>query len=85
MHDFDTGELAEAFAYSLAKSGKVMISHHGKPVTVLQGKAAVKFVNAIEAMSVSDSQRYMASATGQYKFGNERLGKLAAKRRSGES
>ena len=69
-----------AFSYLTVKSGKVLISHHGKQVTVLQGTAAAKFVAAIESMDTPAAQRYMAAATGQYKFGNERSTKNAPKR-----
>lgn len=80
MPDSDSTLADLPFSYIEAKSGKVLISHHSKQVTVLQGKAASKFVAAIASLSVLDAQRHMAAATGQYKFGNERSPKLARER-----
>lgn len=73
----DSPLAAEPFEYSVAKSGKVLITHHGKQVKILQGKAAAKFVSVVESASTLDAQRHMAKITGQYKFGNERLAKDA--------
>lgn len=70
---------SEPFGYSVAKSGKVLITHHGKQVKILQGKAADKFVAVMDTASTLDAQRHMARITGQYKFGNERLARDAQK------
>lgn len=68
--------LADApFSYQVTKAGKVLVSHLGQQVTVLQGKAASKFVSIIDTLDTMDAQRHLAAVTGQYKFGNERNSK----------
>lgn len=51
---------------------EVVIFHHGKRATVLRGARAKQFRRDVE---VDDPQELMARLTGNYKRGNERMGK----------
>ncbi|MBT8207794.1 MAG: hypothetical protein HKN07_15540 [Acidimicrobiia bacterium] len=57
------------FTYVTRKNGEVVISHEGRTVTTLRGKAAERFIKKVE---IGDPQQLMARATGNYKRGNER-------------
>lgn len=65
------------FSFQSVKDGNVRISHHGKVVKVLSGKAARQFLARIEAADELQRQHLMARVTGNYKRGNERPGKPA--------
>jgi len=54
------------FSYQVRKSGEVVISRDGRPVTTLRGKSAEKFVARV---SSGDPQQVMARATGNYRRG----------------
>lgn len=59
--------------FSFEKQGEtVLISHHGRKATALRGEAARRFLREVEQ---GDPQELMARATGNYKRGNERMGK----------
>ena len=62
---------AHGFEYDVRADGSVIISHHGRKVTVLRGARAVELLSDAEA----DPQGAMARWTGNYKRGNERAGK----------
>ncbi len=64
------------FSYSALKSGSVMISSNGVMVKTLDKTDARKFFDKVSAMSNTEAQLLMAKITGQFKFGNEREGKL---------
>ena len=67
------GKLEEQpFSYRASKDGRVMISSHGKQVTVLAGKDAERFLSRIDGVDAKQSQLIMAKATGHFKQGNER-------------
>jgi len=57
------------FSYETHANGTVRISHHGRPVTILNGPRAAQFLAEAES---SDPQLVMARWTGNYKHGNER-------------
>lgn len=59
----------EGFTYQVRAGGEVVIFHHGRPATVLRGRAAMRF---LERIGEGDDQHLMARATGNYKRGNER-------------
>ncbi len=59
------------FDFSTHTDGTVVISHHGRKVTVLRGARAEEFLTDVE----SDPQGTMARWTGNYKHGNERVAK----------
>jgi len=62
---------AEGFEYRM-RGDEVVISHHGRPATVLRGSRAAQFVADVER---EDPQELMARVTGNYKRGNERTAK----------
>lgn len=57
------------FEYAVRKNGDVVITHHGRPATILRGRRADKFLSQLETR---DAQELMARMTGNYKRGNER-------------
>lgn len=59
------------FDYASRPDGTVRITHHGKPATVLRGARAAEFLAEVD----DDPQEVMARWTGNYKRGNERMGK----------
>lgn len=59
------------FAFEL-RGTTVLVTHHGKQATVLRGTAARRFLEEVEE---GDPQELMARVTGNYKRGNERMGK----------
>jgi len=63
------------FACRITKDGKVFISYCGKQVTALSGKAAEIFAKKIAGAEGKDAQLIMAKVTGNFKRGNEKLGK----------
>ena len=54
------------------RGAEIVIFHHGKRATVLRGDKAEAFEKDAEA---GDAQLLMARVTGNYKRGNERMGK----------
>lgn len=69
------------FSYKTAKSGAILISHHGKQVTTLRGKPAAEFLKKISKLDFAGEQQLMARVTGNYKRGNERQAKNHPKNR----
>jgi hypothetical protein len=65
----------EVFTYLATKDGRVLISFHGKQVTTLSKDKAKKFLSQVEGADDRTAQLVMAKATGQFKHGNERVGK----------
>jgi hypothetical protein len=62
----------EGFSYVVRDDGEVQISRHGRSVAVLRGGSAARFLLDVERR---DPQELMARVTGNYKRGNERMGK----------
>lgn len=62
----------QPFSFRATKDGRVMISYHGKQVTVLSGKDAERFLSRIDGADAKQAQLIMAKATGHFKHGNER-------------
>ena len=62
------------FSYSLVKDGSVRISHRHQHVVTLAGERARAFRAALEEDG-ADEQLLMAKVTGNFKRGNERMGK----------
>jgi len=60
------------FDYRATKDGKVLITWHGKQVTILCGKAAQKFLVRVDGADERSVQLVMAKVTGHFKHGNER-------------
>jgi hypothetical protein len=70
----------EGFAYTVRKSGDVVVTHHGTEAAVLRGRAAQRFLADVER---GDPQQLMARVTGQYRHGNERQAGQHERNRSG--
>jgi hypothetical protein len=70
----------EPFDFRETRDGLALISFRGKLVTTLAGKEATRFLNKAHGASPGEQQLLMAKATGHFKHGNERSGKLAAKK-----
>ena len=63
------------FSWQRRKDGSVAIDWRGKPVTVLKGAKAARFLAEVEAADPERAQLAMARVTGNFKRGNERAGK----------
>lgn len=62
----------DGFDYTERTDGTVLITHHGRPATVVRGARAARFVAEV---TTGDPQQVMARWTGQYRHGNERTAK----------
>ncbi|NNF07451.1 MAG: hypothetical protein HKN21_11870 [Candidatus Eisenbacteria bacterium] len=60
------------FTYKISKDGRVHISWQGKPVVVLKGNKASKFLSQCEGKTGDDLQLVLCRFTGNFKRGNER-------------
>lgn len=60
------------FAYEERSDGSVTIRHHGRTATTLRGSRAAEFLAEVES---GGPQLVMARWTGNYRRGNERMGK----------
>lgn len=58
----------EGFAFE-QRGEDVVVTHHGRPATVLRGRRAAEFLEDVER---TDPQEVMARVTGNYRRGNER-------------
>lgn len=67
------------FSFRQYKNGGVSVFYKDREVTVLNGKNAEKFLSRIENADEMESQLIMAKITGNFKHGNERVGKLTGK------
>lgn len=64
------------FTYSISKNQTVFISYEGKQIKIAKGKEAEKLIGKIQqAESDKDVQLVLAKATGNFKHGNEKMGK----------
>ena len=62
----------QGFEWVKRKNGDVVITHFGQFATVLRGRRAAKFLDDV---SGGDDQALMARVTGNYKRGNEKMGR----------
>ena len=60
------------FTWHERADGSVAVAWHGRVVTTLRGREAVRFLAAVRDADTATAQRCMARATGQFKRGNER-------------
>ena len=67
------------FTFLATKKGDVLIYRDGKRIVMLAGKEALKFLNGIDDCSFGEQQQRLARVTGNYKRGNEKLGKKSAR------
>ncbi|HEU5141223.1 MAG TPA: hypothetical protein VFT51_14705 [Bacillales bacterium] len=70
--DKDNKFTDEVFTYKVTKDQKVFIYWYGKQVTILKGKASLRFLNKIQSADFQEAQYIMARATGNFKRGNEK-------------
>ena len=63
------------FSYATRADGSIVISYHAAPVTILRGRAAERFAARVDGADGLGAQHLMARATGNFKRGNERVGK----------
>jgi hypothetical protein len=67
------------FSFRQYKSGIISIYWRGQEVTILKGEKAEKFSVELENATEIEAQLMMAKITGNFKRGNERVGKLRGK------
>jgi hypothetical protein len=63
------------FSYATRADGSIVISYRTAPVTILRGRPAERFVSRVAEADAAAAQQLMARATGNFRHGNERLGK----------
>ena len=71
----------EQFAFRISKNGNVNIYWHGKQIQTLSGnKAAGLAADLDSASSDREIQMILAKSTGNFKRGNEKLGRHGSKK-----
>ena len=65
----------EVFTYRVTKDQKVFVSCEGRQVVTLSGKKAETFLAKINGLEGKDAQLVLAKVTGNFKRGNEKIGK----------
>ena len=65
----------EPFSWLARADGAIVIRYHQAPVTLLRGRSAKRFATRIASADGATAQQLMARATGNFKRGNERLGR----------
>jgi hypothetical protein len=68
------------FSFRETKGGLVQIHCRGRLAITLRGTAALKFLDRVQGLADVEAQRLMARATGQFRFGNEKLAKARSRR-----
>lgn len=63
------------FSYMNTKSLKTIIYYEGRQIMILSEKDSKKLNNRISGKSDFDIQMELAKVTGNFKHGNERMGK----------
>jgi hypothetical protein len=63
------------FSYATRADGSIVISYRTAPVTILRGRSAERFATRVAGADATAAQQLMARVTGNFKHGNERLGK----------
>jgi hypothetical protein len=64
--------LAEPFSWKASKDGIVFLEYRGRPVKILRGGEARKFLGRVEQLEDRSAQLLIAKLTGNFKRGNER-------------
>ncbi len=79
-NESDKNPLAvKPFSFRQYKNGSVSVFYNEREVTILKGNDAQKFTARIESADEMEAQMIMAKITGNFKRGNERLGKQKGK------
>ncbi len=66
----------EPFSWRQLKNESVQIFFNNKLATTLSARDGAKFVARVSGQPAPFQQQLMARATGQFKFGNEKAGKV---------
>lgn len=72
--------LPTGFTFQVNKDGSIKIFHHGQLATSFRAKKASQVISKLERLDEAGQQHWMARLTGNYKHGNERLGKQSKRR-----
>ncbi len=64
--------MAEPFSWKASKDGIVFLEYRGRPVKILRGVQARKFLGRAERLADHAVQLLIAKLTGNFKRGNER-------------
>jgi hypothetical protein len=65
----------QPFAYAVTKDGRVRVSYGSRVVTTVGGTRGARLAAALAAADEDEVQQLLARATGNFKRGNERLGR----------
>ncbi|MGM0837051.1 MAG: hypothetical protein ACQEV7_12920 [Bacillota bacterium] len=67
----------EPFTYQITKKGIVFILYEGKQIKIVKGKEAERLIARIQEVddNMTEVQLLLAKITGNFKRGNEKLGK----------
>ena len=65
----------QPFSYRETKDGRLHIYCRGKLASTMKGREASRLFARLQSADSSQAQLVMAKATGQFKFGNERVAK----------
>ncbi|RDW17463.1 hypothetical protein [Oceanobacillus chungangensis] len=71
----------EPFAYQTTKKGKVVIYYKGKQIKIIKGSEAELLIARIKEVedNITEVQLLLAKITGNFKRGNEKIGKENSK------
>ena len=67
----------EPFAYQITKKGTVVIDYEGKQIKIVKDREAVRLIARIKEVEDDQTavQLLLAKITGNFKRGNEKIGK----------
>jgi hypothetical protein len=65
----------QPFSYLETKDGRLQLFCRNKLASTLKGKQATSLPLRLQSSDAAQAQVLMARATGQFKFGNERVSK----------
>jgi len=67
----------EPFAYQITKKGTVVIEYEGKQIKIVKDREAVRLIARIKEVedNITAVQLMLAKITGNFKWGNEKIGK----------
>ncbi len=63
------------FSYRVTKDRRVLISWGSSALTTVAGSAAARLIAALDGADEERAQQLLARATGNFKRGNERMGR----------
>lgn len=63
--------LDEPFSFKAGKDGIVFLEYRGRPVTILRGNEARKFLGRVEGLEDHETQLLIARLTGNFERGDE--------------